>query len=150
MEDAFVNVDAQINEAQLWAYPCTPELDTEWVMVKFTVFGQMCLSRRTRPVRSPRRSFEAVWLVCSPSVSTSRTWTAWLSWWRGWWWRVGGLGHHEYLCQYETDRQRHNLATMVGVDCLQKLATPPRGHQSCICAHGQCGKLKDYSSLELQ
>ena len=33
----------------------------------------------------------------------------------------GGLGHHEYLCQYETDRQRHNLATMVGVDCLQKL-----------------------------
>lgn len=33
----------------------------------------------------------------------------------------GGLGHHEYLCQYETERQRHNLATMVGVDCLQKL-----------------------------
>jgi len=33
----------------------------------------------------------------------------------------GGLGHHEYLCQYETDRQRHNLSTMVGVDCLQKL-----------------------------
>lgn len=33
----------------------------------------------------------------------------------------GGLGHHEYLCQYETERQRHNLATMVGVDALQKL-----------------------------
>jgi len=33
----------------------------------------------------------------------------------------GGLGHHEYLCQYETDRQRHNLATMVGIDFLQKL-----------------------------
>ena len=33
----------------------------------------------------------------------------------------GGLGHHEYLCQYKTDRQRHNLATLVGVDCLQKL-----------------------------
>jgi ubiquinone biosynthesis monooxygenase Coq6 len=33
----------------------------------------------------------------------------------------GGLGHHEYLCQYESERQRHNLATMVGVDALQKL-----------------------------
>jgi len=33
----------------------------------------------------------------------------------------GGLGHHEYLCQYETERQRHNLLTMAGVDTLQKL-----------------------------
>jgi len=33
----------------------------------------------------------------------------------------GGLGHHEYLCQYETERQRHNLLTMAGVDSLQKL-----------------------------
>ena len=57
MEDAFVNVDAQINEAQLWAYLCTPELATEWVMVKFAVFGPMCLSRETRPVRSQRRSW---------------------------------------------------------------------------------------------
>ena len=33
----------------------------------------------------------------------------------------GGLGHNEYLCQYVTDRQTHNLATMRGVDYLQKL-----------------------------
>merc|ERR550519_1462598 len=33
----------------------------------------------------------------------------------------GGLGHQEYLCQYETERQRHNLLTMAGVDSLQKL-----------------------------
>jgi len=31
------------------------------------------------------------------------------------------LGHHDYLRQYETDRQRHNLTTMMGIDCLQKL-----------------------------
>lgn len=38
------------------------------------------------------------------------------------------LGEQESLCQYETDRQRHNLPTMLGVDALQKLyssqATP--------------------------
>jgi len=33
----------------------------------------------------------------------------------------GGIGHHEYLRQYETERQRHNLLTMAGVDTLQKL-----------------------------
>ena len=32
-----------------------------------------------------------------------------------------GLGHHDYLRQYETDRQRHNRTTIGGVDCLQKL-----------------------------
>ena len=26
----------------------------------------------------------------------------------------GRLGQHSYLCQYETERQRHNLATMLG------------------------------------
>ena len=26
----------------------------------------------------------------------------------------GVLGQHSYLCQYETERQRHNLATMLG------------------------------------
>ena len=36
--------------------------------------------------------------------------------------REGGqLGHRDYLCQYETDRQRHNLVTMLGIDALQKL-----------------------------
>ena len=38
------------------------------------------------------------------------------------------LGEQESLCRYETDRQRHNLPTMLGVDALQKLyssqATP--------------------------
>jgi len=33
----------------------------------------------------------------------------------------GRLGQHSYLCQYETERQRHNLATMLGIDCLQRL-----------------------------
>ena len=40
----------------------------------------------------------------------------------------GRLGQHSYLCQYETERQRHNLPTMLGIDALQKLyssqATP--------------------------
>ena len=31
------------------------------------------------------------------------------------------LGHHDYLRHYETDRQRHNLTTIMGIDCLQKL-----------------------------
>jgi len=36
--------------------------------------------------------------------------------------REGGkLGQHSFLCQYETDRQRHNLPTMMGIDMLQKL-----------------------------
>ena len=38
------------------------------------------------------------------------------------------LGQQDSLCRYETDRQRHNLPTMLGVDALQKLyssqATP--------------------------
>merc|ERR1719436_619835 len=38
------------------------------------------------------------------------------------------LGEQETLCRYETERQRHNLPTMLGVDALQKLyssqATP--------------------------
>ena len=38
------------------------------------------------------------------------------------------LGGEESLCRYETDRQRHNLPTMLGIDALQKLyssqATP--------------------------
>ena len=34
--------------------------------------------------------------------------------------REGGrLGQREYLAQYETERQRHNLTTMMGVDGLQ-------------------------------
>ena len=34
--------------------------------------------------------------------------------------REGGrLGQREYLAQYETERQRHNLTTMVGIDGLQ-------------------------------
>merc|ERR1719195_1911492 len=36
-------------------------------------------------------------------------------------WDGARLGHHDYLRQYETDRQRHNLATMLGIDGLQKL-----------------------------
>jgi len=32
-----------------------------------------------------------------------------------------GLGHYDYLRQYETDRQQHNFTTMLGVDSLQKL-----------------------------
>jgi len=32
-----------------------------------------------------------------------------------------GLGHHQYLKDYETNRQKHNVATMLGVDALQKL-----------------------------
>jgi len=36
--------------------------------------------------------------------------------------REGGkIGQHSFLCQYETDRQRHNLPTMIGIDMLQKL-----------------------------
>ena len=36
--------------------------------------------------------------------------------------REGGhLGHRDYLCEYETRRQRHNLVTMLGIDALQKL-----------------------------
>ena len=38
------------------------------------------------------------------------------------------LGQQELLCRYETERQRHNLPTMLGVDALQRLyssqATP--------------------------
>ena len=38
------------------------------------------------------------------------------------------LGGEESLCRYETERQRHNLPTMLGIDALQKLyssqATP--------------------------
>ena len=30
----------------------------------------------------------------------------------------GRLGQHSYLCQYETERQRHNLATMLGVETI--------------------------------
>ena len=120
MEDTFVNVDAQKNEAKLWAYPWTPKLTTEWIIVKLTVFQQMCW---TRPVRSLRRSFTP-WssLACLFTKCVhfkdlnSLVELVWGMVVEGW-----GLGHHEYLCQYETDRQRHNLATMVGVDCLQKL-----------------------------
>ena len=36
--------------------------------------------------------------------------------------REGGLlGQREYLAQYETERQRHNLTTMMGIDGLQRL-----------------------------
>ena len=36
--------------------------------------------------------------------------------------REGGrLGQQSYLAQYETERQRHNLATMAGIDGLQRL-----------------------------
>ena len=36
--------------------------------------------------------------------------------------REGGLlGQREYLAQYETERQRHNLTTMLGIDGLQRL-----------------------------
>jgi len=39
-----------------------------------------------------------------------------------------GLGHRDYLKQYETARQRHNVPSMLGIDGLQKLystALPP-------------------------
>merc|ERR1711874_491794 len=32
-----------------------------------------------------------------------------------------GLGHHDYLRQYETERQQHNVPTMLGCDGLQKI-----------------------------
>ena len=32
-----------------------------------------------------------------------------------------GLGHRAYLLQYETERQRHNVPTMLAIDSLQKL-----------------------------
>lgn len=33
----------------------------------------------------------------------------------------GHLGDHDFLCQYQIDRQLHNLVTMLGIDALQKL-----------------------------
>ena len=36
--------------------------------------------------------------------------------------REGGLlSQREYLAQYETERQRHNLTTTMGIDGLQRL-----------------------------
>lgn len=32
-----------------------------------------------------------------------------------------GLGHHDYLRDYETCRQQHNVPTMLGIDSLQKM-----------------------------